>query len=185
MTEKQATYYELLILRCRRGRRDALEELVRRWEMRLFYYIRRLVEDEQDAWQVLQDTWVSVLGGIGKLRQPRTLPAWLYRIARNTAISHRRRNSIRQTLPLQDAAPDGIEESADGPLFEDAEQVHYGLARISLHHREVLTLFFLQDLSTEEIADVLEIPRGTVRSRLYHAKRALKAILEREERKYE
>lgn len=185
MTDKQATYYELLILRCRRGRRDAFEELVRDWEMRLFYYIRRLVEDEQDAWQVLQDTWVSVLGGIGKLRQPRTLPAWLYRIARNTAISHLRQKSRRQMLPLQDTAPDRVEERANGLVFDDAEEVHYGLARISVHHREVLTLFFLQDLTPDEIADVLEVPPSTVKSRLYHAKRALKAILEREERKYE
>lgn len=55
MTEKQAIYYELLVLRCRQGRRDAFEQLVRDWEKRLFYYIRRLIDDEQDAWQILQE----------------------------------------------------------------------------------------------------------------------------------
>ena len=64
MTEKQAIYYELLVLRCQRGQRDALEELVRNWEKRLFYYVRRLVGDEQTAWQVLQETWVKVLVGV-------------------------------------------------------------------------------------------------------------------------
>ena len=65
--------------------------------------------------------------------------------------------------------------------FDDAEQVHYGLGRLSLPHREVLTLFFLQDLSIEHISEVLSVPQGTVRSRLYHAKRMLKAILEKQE----
>ncbi|MHC4619728.1 MAG: hypothetical protein ACYTEQ_18435, partial [Planctomycetota bacterium] len=53
LTEKEAIYYELLVLRCRRGQKDAFEELVRDWQMRLFYYIRRLVDDEQTAWQLL------------------------------------------------------------------------------------------------------------------------------------
>ena len=69
--------------------------------------------------------------------------------------------------------------------LDDAEQVHYGLRRISLPHREILTLFFLQDLSVEEIADVVGIPFGTVKSRLYYAKRALRTVLEKEEQRHE
>ena len=68
MTERQEPHLELLVLRCQRGRKEALAELVQTWEKRLFYYIRRLVDDEQEAWQVLQETWVKVLEGIGKLR---------------------------------------------------------------------------------------------------------------------
>ena len=180
MTEKQAIYYELLVLQCRRGQKDAFEELVRIWEKRLFYYIRRLVDDEQDAWQILQETWVKVLQGIRKLRQPKKLPSWLYRIARNTTVSHLRTKYTRQLLLEQDVNLRDIEDNVDNLAFKDAEQVHYGLGRISLHHREVLTLFFLQDLSIEEIAEVLEIPVGTVKSRLNYAKRALKAVLEKE-----
>lgn len=188
MSEKQAIYYELLVLRCRRRQKGALEELIRMWERPLFYYIRRLVDDEQDAWQILQETWLKVLRGIKKLRQPRKLPSWLYRIARNTAISHLRSKYTRQThhgVLKQDTNLCDIEDKANNLAFENAEQVHYGLGRISLHHREVLTLFFLQDLSIEEIAEVLEIPVGTVKSRLNYAKRALKAVLEEENLKYE
>lgn len=180
MIEKEAIYYELLVLRCRRGQSDAFEELVKRWERRLFYYIRRLIDDEQDAWQVLQQTWLEALRGIRKLREPRKLPAWLYRIARNTAISHLRTEYARQALLAQSATDCSIVDGEDNLAFEDAEQVHYGLGRISLHHREVLTLFFLQDLRLEEIAAVLGIPVGTVKSRLNYAKRALKAVLEKE-----
>ena len=76
-------------------------------------------------------------------------------------------------------------EPFESLAFDDAEQVHYGLGRISLPHRDVLTLFFLQELSVEEIAQVLEVAAGTVKSRLYYAKKALKAVLEEEEQNYE
>lgn len=181
MTEKEEVYYELLILRCRRGQKAALEELVQKWEKRLFYYIRRLVDDEQDVWQILQETWVKVLGGIGRLREPRRLPAWLYSIARNTAISHLRKRYKKEILLTQNEDIYDVEDDSVSLSLEDAEQIHYGLGRLPLHHREVLTLFFLQDLCVEEIAEVLAIPTGTVRSRLYHAKRALKNILEEKE----
>ena len=65
-------------------------------------------------------------------------------------------------------------------IFDNVEQVHYGLGKISMTHRDILTLFFLQDLSLEEIAQILQIPRGTVKSRLYYAKQALKNVLEKE-----
>jgi RNA polymerase sigma-70 factor (ECF subfamily) len=174
MTEKQAIYYELLAIRCRRGQKEALEELVRGWEKRLFYYIRRVVDDEQIAWQVLQETWLKVLQGIKKLREPRKLPAWLYTIARRTALSHLRSKYSKQALLGTDENVSDLED-----------QVHYGLGRISLPHREVLTLFFMQDLSTEEVAEVLNIPVGTVKSRLHFAKRALRSVLEMEEQSHE
>ncbi len=185
MTEKQAIYYELLVLRCRRGQADAFCELIRAWEKRLFYYIRRLIDDEQDAWQVLQDTWVKVLSGIKKLREPKKLPSWLYKIARNTALGHLRKKYKRRALFEPDVNVQNIKDTGNNITFDDAQQVHFGLGKISLAHREALTLFFLQDLAVEEIAEVLQIPPGTVKSRLYHAKKALRAVLEKEAENYE
>ena len=185
MTEKQAVYYELLVLRCQRGQKQALEELVRSWEKRLFYYVRRLVDDEQIAWQVLQETWVKVLQGINRLREPRKLPLWLYSIVRKTAISHLRAEYKEQALFETDANASNIEHDNCELNLDNADQVHYGLAQISLSHREILTLFFLQDLSLEEIAGLLNIPRGTVKSRLHYARRALRAVLEKEEQRHE
>lgn len=179
MTDKQAIYYELLVLRCCRGRKDALEELVTNWEKPLFYYIHRLIEDQQQAWEVLQETWIKVLHGIGKLREPRKLPVWLYSIARKTALSHLRKKYSEQKL-LEEGGRIQVDENCDSDRsLENAEQVHYGLGKISLPHRDILTLFFLRDLSLEEIAEVLGIPVGTVKSRLYYAKLALKDVLEK------
>ncbi len=179
--DKQAILLELLVLRCKRGERLAFDELVRQWEGRLGYYVRRLVATEEDAWDVLQQTWMKVVKGIRALDDPQRLPTWLYQIARCTAISHWRshyRNQARieeNTDLAEFAAPD------DGHRFEDADRVHLALGRVSLAHREVLTLYFLDDLSLEQMAAVLDIPLGTVKSRLCYAKRALRDVLERED----
>lgn len=110
----------------------------------------------------------------------RRLPVWLYRIARNRAISHLRARYARQ-LPIdEESRVTEIEgNDDDAGAFDDAEQVHHGLSRLAPGQREVLTLFFLEDLTTAEIAEVLAVPLGTVKSRLHHAKRALRNVLER------
>ena len=173
--DRQAIYQELLVLRCRRGQKEALQELVERWEKRLFYYVRRLVATEEDAWDVLQQTWMKVLKGIRSLKDPASLATWLYRIARNTALSHWR----VEYRDDSDGLPE-VEAPEDDFRSEDAERVHHGLGQIPAAQREVLTLYFLQDLSIDQVAEVIGIPPGTVKSRLYHAKRALRAVLEQE-----
>src|SRR5438046_5874723 len=143
----EAIYHELLALRCRRGEKAALEELVRAWEKRLFYFIRRLVDSEADAWDVLQETWVRVLSGLGALREPRSLGPWLYRVARHAAFNHGQVGATyRRFLKDYQAAPPG-EETPDRVDFETAEQLHAGLLKLPVFHREVLSLFFLEDFS--------------------------------------
>lgn len=180
-TEKELIYYELLVLRCRRRDEGAMEELIRHWEKRLLYYVRRLVSDEEDAWDVLQETWLKVVRQIVTLREPRSLPMWLYRIARNTAMTRLRGRYADRAVfdDSQDAAD--VNGETESFTFEDAEQAHYGLSRISLPHREVLTLHFLDDLSIEDIARVLDVAPGTVKSRIHFAKKALREVIEQEE----
>lgn len=179
--DKQAIYQQLLVLRVRRGDAEALEELIGLWEPRLFYYVRRLVDQEADAWDVLQKTWLKVMRRIGTLRAPEALPRWLYTLARNTAFDDARAKRADH-LSLGDS--EDYEEPEAGPDesydFEDAEAVHRALGRISPPHREVLTLFFLEDLSVGEIGEVIGVPPGTVKSRLYYARRALRDEMEKE-----
>jgi RNA polymerase sigma-70 factor (ECF subfamily) len=177
----EAIYEELLALRCRRGEQAALEELVRTWEQRLFYFIRRLVDNEADAWDVLQQTWVRVLSGIGALREPRSLGPWLYRVARHAAFNHGEVRANYHRLLQDYPAPSPAEDDPGRKDFENAEQVHQGLVQLPLPHREVLTLYFLEDFSIEDIAQVLDIPSGTVKSRLHYAKKALRAVLGKED----
>lgn len=177
--DRQAIELEILVLRCQRGERQAFEELVGAWERKLFFYIRRLVADEADAWQILQEVWLQVLRGIRSLRDPRRLPVWLYSVTRNTIMSHHRRGYACERL--LDAAG-SLETSPEDDLapIEAAESVQFGLSRIPEVDREVLTLFFLRDMSIDEVAEVLRIPPGTVKSRLFKAKRLLREALENE-----
>lgn len=180
-SERERIFTQLLALRCRRGERDAWRELIAAWEPRLFYYVRRLVPQESDAWDVLQQTWLGAFENIRSLSDPKLLATWLYRIARNKAISHRRSRGARAAAELVEVVGEPAAADADDAdaleAFESAEAVHRALDELSLPHREVLTLHFLQDLSIDQIAAVTDVPPGTVKSRLHHAKRALRQVL--------
>ena len=181
LRDKQIILQELLVLRCKRGEREAFDELVGQWERRLLYFVRRLVATEEDAWDVMQETWLRVWKGIRSLESPERLPTWLYRVARCAALTHwrghyRAHARIEELSNMEEVvAPEQAEP------FEDAEQIHRALNCISLPHREVLTLFFLEDLSHEQMAEVLGIPLGTIKSRLSYAKRALRSVLKQQE----
>jgi len=165
----------LLVVRWQRGDKEAFAGLVKLWERSLFYYLRRMAATEADAWELLQETWLKTLKSLHTLRDPQTLPSFLYTIARNTALSRLRCRPIEH-----DAYPENIPDHRSGDPcaeLENIEQVHLALAQLSLSQREVLTLYFLKDLSIEEMAVVLEVPLGTVKSRIYYAKLALRNIL--------
>lgn len=175
---------ELIVLRCRRGDRAAWEELVASWERPLFYYLRRMARSEGEAVAWLQDTWVRVFTSLGTLSDPQRLAPWLYTLARRVAQRHLVELAVARVDELDaDGAPDPGRDTQRE--LEDAEAVHWGLGRLAPVQREVLVLFFLEDLSLREIAEVLEIPVGTVKSRLHKARNELRALLERTERPHE
>lgn len=179
-SRKEVIYYELLVLRCQREEKGALEELIHLFERQIFYYIMRLVGNEADSWNILQETWIKVIRSIKQIRDPKSLPAWIYSIAHTTSTSHLRSRYSKDALIDCSTDITAIEGNAEDLSFDNAEQVHYGLSKISLEHREVLTLFFLQDLTLEQIANVLNLSVGTVKSRLHYAKHALKEVLAKE-----
>ncbi len=167
---------ELLVIQCQRGDKSAFERIVQLWEQPLFYYLRRLAPSEADAWDLLQETWLKVFRALRTLRDPCTLPAFLYTTARNTAISRFR--SLQSMNTAVEAAGLPEETAADDEAaFDNAQQVHHALDQLALPQREVLILYFLQDLSLNEIARVLDVPMGTIKSRLHYAKAALRKIL--------
>lgn len=177
MTDRERIHTELLVVRSKRGDREAFAGLVELWEQRLYYYIRRLADSDEEAADILQETWMKALKSIRSLQDTARFPAWLYGIARHTAFSH-----LRTKLAIRSREQGGEEyddiAAGEGEWgFEDAVTVHRALDRLPLFQKEILTLHFLDDLSVEETAALLDIPPGTVKSRLFHAKRALKAII--------
>jgi len=181
---RQAIYNELLAIRCQRGEPGAFRELVSTWERPLLFYIRRLLGSQEVEWDVLQEVWLRAFKAIGTLREPRLLSIWLYRIARRAAMRHLRDTYSDPAIDQTVADLDALEVEIDQRLnfsADDAQQVHLALRQIPLAFREVLTLHFLEDMSVAETAAVIGIPPGTVKSRLFHAKRALREALQRME----
>ena len=168
--------------RCQCGEPGAFETLVAEMERPLFYYILKLLGNEDAALDVLQDVWVKVFRGIGALRVPEALRAWLYRVARGTALNRVRGDAARLEAeePLEDTG-DGVLDPALGNVGfgpDEVIEVDRALGRLTRRHREVLVLLFLEGLTVDEIAGVVGAPAGTVKSRIYHAKRALRRRLE-------
>ena len=177
MTEAADRLYEqVLVVRCQAGDEAAFVEIVQRYHERLRYYVRRLSVDASRVDDVLQEVWLIVFRGLPRLRRPGALAAWLFRIARNAALAEQRRD---RALSGPASAPEAAAAADDEPDFtpQDAARMHACLDRLAPGHREVLVLRFFEELSYEDIADVVGSPLGTVRSRLHHAKRALRRAM--------
>jgi RNA polymerase sigma factor (sigma-70 family) len=164
---------ELLAIRCQLGERDAFEALITRWHEPIWRYLRRLTNSDDAAADLAQDTWLKVLRGIANLREPASLRAWLFGIARRVAMDRLRRQyglSVDPDAALEEiAAPD-----SDAELAADLAALESKLECLPLRERETLALFYLRELSIDEIAALLAIPAGTVKSRLFRARNLLR-----------
>ena len=171
---------ELLALRCQRGEAAAFGELIAEFERPLLYYLRKVLGDEDRAYDALQELWLKVVRTIRQLVEPAALRVWLYRAAHGVAVDQIRRRQVRQAAEQEHAL--AVDAAGPEPEFSaiDAQAIHRALDELEPREREVLVLFFLESMSLEEIADVIGRPVGTVKSRLYYAKRALYDVLMRD-----
>ncbi|MFI7036851.1 RNA polymerase sigma factor [Microbispora rosea] len=169
---------ELLVVRAQLGERAALAELVARWQMPVWTYVRRMLDAER-ADDVTQEIWLAVIRGLPRLREPARFAPWLFTIARRSVTDRlrgqyaREHEHVHETLAAGDVTVDDPVDAA----VDRAELVSL-LSGLPMPEREILVLFYLQDLSAEDCAQICEIPAGTVKSRLNRARRLLRAQLE-------
>jgi RNA polymerase sigma-70 factor (ECF subfamily) len=168
---------QLLLLRCQMGDKDALAELIERYERPLRYFINRLLDNSELTEDIFQDTWLTVISKIHSLKEIDSFPAWLYRIARNKVYQQLRKRKTVAKLDENIAVENHAED--DDFSIEDAARIHKGLKELPLEYREILMLRFLEQMSYEQISQVLNCKLGTVRSRLHYAKISLKKELEK------
>jgi RNA polymerase sigma-70 factor, ECF subfamily len=177
MDSETRTQFEWLALRCQAGDPGALEDLIAVMERPLLYYAASLTGNTDSALDVLQEVWIKAFRGIRKLNSPGSLRSWLYTITHGIAVDRIRKNYAREQV--EKIQYEDFQEAEELSFAEeDAAAVHAALSQIGLHHREVLTLHFLEDLSLAEIAEVVGCSEGTVKSRMHYAKRQMKEILE-------
>ncbi|WP_296818073.1 sigma-70 family RNA polymerase sigma factor [Brevundimonas sp.] len=168
---------EYLVVCARAGDRRAFEHLARRWNRRLVAHAWRLTGDPEAARDAAQSAWIEIARGLARLEDERAFPAWAYRIvSRRCArlIDGRRRDrELTRDLAAQPASePGDVGTVATTPALARA------ISALPPGQRAAIALHHFEDMSIAETAVALDVPAGTVKTRLMHARRALRAALE-------
>jgi RNA polymerase sigma-70 factor (ECF subfamily) len=183
-----------LIADCLQGRTEAFGELVRRHQDRLFNTVYRLLDNADDAQDVVQEAFLNAYQSLDSFKGDSLFFTWLYRIAVNTAISLKRKQRvvISMSAGQEEGAAieplDPSELSQPGHALEQEEQerrIQHALNRLSSEHRTVLVMKDMEGQKYEEMAEVLQVPIGTIRSRLHRARLELRELLRQDEEEAE
>ncbi len=165
---------EILVMDAQTGRVEALEALVSRWQKRLWRYACDQTGRTDAAWDITQEAWLGIVRGIRRLHDPARFKPWAYRIVTNKANDWIRRQRRNAELPIASANDRAHATEASGR--DTANDLRDLLRRLSDNSRAVLTLHYIEGLRVAEIAGVLRIAPGTVKSRLHTARKELKRL---------
>jgi len=169
---------ELLVIGCQRGDLNAFEQLVSRWHDRLKRHAWHLTGDSDASAEIVQDAWVVIVRTIRNLKEPTSFRGWAFRIVSNKAADWIRRQTRQRTL-RSDLKTRRADDGSDAESDNRTSDIQAGLQELPEVSRQILSLKYLDNLSTREIARTLDIPVGTVKSRLFNAREQLKQRLER------
>jgi RNA polymerase sigma-70 factor, ECF subfamily len=181
-----AVSLESELTRLRRGDVEAVAALMERYQHRLYRYLLRVVREPGTAEDLFQQTWLRVMERIRSYDPQRNFESWLFALARNLAIDYLRRyrpESLDEPLPSGDSRVELIAGPGLGALDQLLARERAGwladaVVELPLVFREVLTLRFEEEMKLEEIAAVLSLPLGTVKTRLHRAMKHLRGALE-------
>ena len=196
MADARAEYTALsdqeVVALAREGREPAYRELIRRYKRPVFSLIFRMVRDRELAEDLTQETFVKALNAVESYRPEFKFSSWIFKIANNAAIDHLRRREL-QTLSLEGApnavTPEAIEATAlqlrdrlENPLEElEARelggQIESAIARLRPEYRSCILLRHVEGRAYEEIAEILDLPLGTVKTYIHRARNELRASL--------
>ena len=173
---------EYLASSAQAGDRDALARLVARWQPRLLRHAWRMTGGIERAQDAVQDAWIEILRGLSRLDDVAAFPAWAYRIV-TRRCQRAFRNSDRDRRDAAALAAEQIDEPTvaerDGAEFAiDLARIGAAIADLPSEQRAALALFHIENLSVAEIAVALDVPPGTVKTRLMHARRKVRAQLD-------
>ena len=182
-----------LVQRVQAGDSAAFRTLYDKYHRRAFAVAMGVVKNEDDALDAVQNAFVKVHKNIHKFEGSSSFYTWLYRIVMNVSIDHVRRTSRRKTLDFDERAlHEESEVAGDGALVprvtdanpgkaalrrELGSAIQAALAQLPEHHRAVIVLREIEGMSYEEMAEALEVPKGTIMSRLFHARKKMQVEL--------
>ena len=171
---------EYLVAGARTGDRKAFAMLAERWNGKLVAHAWRLTGDREATLDAAQGAWVEIVRGLGRLKDERAFPAWAFRI-----VSRRCARHVGDVVRRRAVADALVDEPAEGPADPgadiDGERLRAAIADLQPDQKSAVALFYLEELSVAEVAVALAVPAGTVKTRLMHARRKLRAALEGEQ----
>jgi RNA polymerase sigma-70 factor (ECF subfamily) len=180
-----------LVKQCQAGQTEAFDQLVNRYRNRVFAMIYNMVHNEQDAWDLAQDSFVKAWKSIKRFRGQSSFYTWLYRIVMNVTIDHARRKQIKgagtefnDEVKLGEIEPAARTAPRSEPLphrqMERSEiraRIDAAIAQLTPEHRAVILMKETEDMQYHEIAETLGCSIGTVMSRLFYARKRLQNLL--------
>lgn len=180
-----------IVRRVQTGEVAAFDRLILKYRERVFGVVYNLTSNREDAADLTQDAFIKAFQSIHRFGGQSSFFTWLYRIAVNSTLSHLRKNRLRSFFSLERihadepvsreivaALTDKTGAERDAYLRELQEKLNDAMQKLSIKHRTVVTLFEIDGLSHQEIAEIMDCSVGTVRSRLHYAKQLLQAELE-------
>lgn len=167
---------ELLALRASQGDSAALDELLRRWQKPLWRYLRGLCGNDEWAWDLLQDTCLSLAKAIRRLKRSEAFRALAFQIAYRRYVDFVRRDQRQRVVSDAIATTQRISEESHG---DDHQQLllQEAVAALPEQERSMISLVYLEGFSYDEIAKLMDLPVGTVKSRVYYAKTKLRRVI--------
>ena len=167
-------YEELIVLKCQEGDISAFDELVSRYQKRLWKHALYLTNCEDAAWDIVQEAWMGIIKGMSKLQDPAAFSSWAYRI-----VSNKCNDWIRKQIRQRNLYDDYMEESRTIPDdLEEYNSLKEAFKKLPGDFRAIISLKYLEGFDVNEISEILGIPVGTVKSRLFHARDKLKKVME-------
>lgn len=187
--EDEATDEQIASL-VQNGEKEKFEILILRYKTKLFRYGRKFIAREENIEDVIQDVFIKTYQSINSFDVSQKFSSWIYRIAHNMFVNALRKTSRGplyffdfDTLMSHPIYDDPVEKEKD--YKEIKKMLDIGLAKLKENYREIIVLYYLEELSYKEISDILRIPVGTVGIRLKRAKDSLKKIYDKIGMKYE
>jgi RNA polymerase sigma-70 factor (ECF subfamily) len=180
-----------LVKQCQAGNTEAFDQLVTRYRTRVFAMIYNMVHNEQDAWDLAQDSFVKAWKSIGRFRGRSSFYTWIYRIVMNVTIDWLRKKQVKgagaefnDSIQLREIEPASRTVPRADPLpherMERSEiraRIDNAIAQISPEHRAVILMKEIEEMQYHEIAEALGCSIGTVMSRLFYARKKLQNLL--------
>lgn len=172
-------YDELLVIKCRQGDRAAFDELVGRWQKRLWHYAYRVTGSESAAWDIVQETWYGIIKSVRRLDDVSVFPRWAFRIVNNKCADWGRMQRRQEQLNNKLTKQKQNESDETQNTCEKTEYLRAAIKKLSPDRRVLLELRYHEGFDISQIAEILAMPEGTVKSRLHRTLNQLKQIVGR------